>query len=164
MYVGGPLDTAPATSSSTLSRSQASHREVKVRKVNPSHSVSPPVLEYREVDRIATETGLQGLDHPEGNYPLSLSLSVYILANVSVSVHSWSLRWSADLGHRTWNVRSFAQFFDSVFDGRATPPLMNRISSWTRLDRLGKLKRSSLNAYSRAQLAFTLNRNVSNRQ
>lgn len=77
MYVGGPLDTAPATSSSTLSRSQASHREVKVRKVNPSHSVSPPVLEYREVDRIATETGLQGLDHPEGNYPLSLSVYLH---------------------------------------------------------------------------------------
>lgn len=77
MYVGGTLDTAPATSSSTLSRSQASHREVKVRKVNPSHSVSPPVLEYREVDRIATETGLQGLDHPEGNYPLSLCLSTF---------------------------------------------------------------------------------------
>ena len=77
MYVGGPLDTAPATPSSTLSRSQASHREVKVRKVNPSHSVSPPALEYREVGRIATGTRLQGLDRPEGNYhPLSLSLSL----------------------------------------------------------------------------------------
>lgn len=85
MYVGGPLDTAPATSSSTLSRSQASHREVKVRKVNPSHSVSPPVLEYREVDRISTGTGLQGLDHPEGNYPLSLFLSLYL--SLSVCLH-----------------------------------------------------------------------------
>lgn len=47
MYVGGPLDTAPATPSSTPSRSQASHREVKVRKVNPSHSPSLPA-EYRE--------------------------------------------------------------------------------------------------------------------
>ncbi|XP_076289756.1 uncharacterized protein LOC143213615 [Lasioglossum baleicum] len=48
MYVGGPLDTAPATPSSTPSRSQASHREVKVRKVNPSHSPSSLTLEYRE--------------------------------------------------------------------------------------------------------------------
>lgn len=49
MYVGGPLDTAPATPSSTSSRSQASHREVKVRKVNSSHSASPFALEHREL-------------------------------------------------------------------------------------------------------------------
>ena len=93
MYVGGPLDTAPATPSSTLSRSQASHREVKVRKVNPSHSVSPPALEYREVGRIATGTGLQGLDRPEGNYhPLSLSLSLFRFLSFS-----FSLRFSSSL-------------------------------------------------------------------
>lgn len=49
MYVGGPLDTAPATPFSISSQSQASHREVKVRKVNSSHSASPPALKHQEL-------------------------------------------------------------------------------------------------------------------
>lgn len=75
MYVGGPLDTAPATPSSTLSRSQASHREVKVRKVNPSHFGESFVLEYRKVAGLVPG---QSVSSPKGNYPHLTFLATFV--------------------------------------------------------------------------------------
>ncbi|XP_026673546.1 uncharacterized protein LOC113464939 isoform X2 [Ceratina calcarata] len=105
MYVGGPLDTAPATPSSTLSRSQASHREVKVRKVNPSDSVSPPALEYREPGRVAPAEKVKDSIVRKTNGP-SLQRCCSTPRNDSLQFRAWNSYGS--LGHaRRYGLRLF---------------------------------------------------------